>query len=249
MKYSFKRYLDILFVLIKKELTLKYQNTILGYLWLIVNPLLLTFVYYFVFVIVFKIKTQNYFLYLIIGILVWNSITSSLMYGINSFISNASFVKKLPIPKTVIPLSVIIANQLPNFIILFSIGCIISSPLSLIWLVILEIIQLTLIVGIVLALSPINTIVRDLNNLINFFLNILFYLTPVVYNPNMIPAKYKFLLLINPFALLLTLWHSAILDGFVPSKELILLIGYDVITCVIGILLFKKLSDFIPEIL
>ncbi len=249
MRDKLNRYFDILFILTKKELFLKYRNTLLGYAWILLNPLLLAAVYYFVFHLILGINIKGYLFYLIIGVLVWNSITSSLIYGVNSFISNAPFIKKLPIPKSTIPISTVLANQIPYFIILCFLGLTTFDVKVIVWLLILQLLQATLVIGMALALSPINAIVRDLGNLLNFLLNIMFYLTPVVYKPEMIPAKFKILLFINPFALIVTSWHSLLMDKKILWKSLALLITFDIIFLIIGLFVFFKLSDLIAEVL
>lgn len=247
------QYNGLLVNLIKKELKLKYKNSTLGFLWSLLNPMLMIIVYTLAFKIVLKVQIQNFPIFVFTGLLPWNFFQTSLLSATGSIIANSHLVQKVYFPRGLIPLSVISANFI-NFcmtlIVLFATlvfnGYFLGT--SFIMLPFLMLIQFLITVGISFFLSGITVKFRDVSHLIEVFLGAWFYLTPVVYPLNLIPEAYKKWILLNPMTSIIEMYRKILLDNELPSLNLWLnSIVIAVILLVIGLSVFKKLEKKFAE--
>ena len=143
----------------------------------------------------------------------WQWFANSVNEASNTFISNASIIKKINFPRYLLIAAVIIKDAIHfafciPVIMLF---CFIyESPISLTWLYgipILMVLQTILTYGLSLFISTVNLFFRDLERLVTILITFLFFLTPIVYNIEMVPEKYRHLLALNPMAFLMTSWR------------------------------------------
>ena len=98
MNRSVQYLLDLTLVLTRKEIQIRYKNNVLGYLWSVLQPLSFALVYYIAFKIVMRIEMENYTLFLLTGLFPWQWFSNSISEASNTFISNASIIKKLIFP-------------------------------------------------------------------------------------------------------------------------------------------------------
>src|SRR4051794_20781049 len=99
------RYSELLVGLTRKELKVKYKNSILGFLWSLLNPASILLVYYVVFQLILKNGVPYFAIYLISGILVWNLFSNGLLGATSSVVNNSGLVKKVSFPREVLPLA------------------------------------------------------------------------------------------------------------------------------------------------
>jgi len=244
---EFEYYKDLILELTKKEIKIRYKNSYLGYLWSIANPLLLALIFYFVFKIVTKVKMEDYTLFLISGLFVWQWISNSIMGGANLFISNASLIKKVNFPRNFLALSLILSEGF-NFIL--SIPVIIfflviyDKSLSLTWFVIPLYLIITgiLIYSLSLLIATINLFFRDMERLIGLFLTFIFYLTPIIYPLSMIPKKFQFLMYLNPFFPFIVMWQKLFFQNIIEFKFMIISVVYAILFVLIATKIFNKLK-------
>lgn len=255
MSRTVRYYIDLIFILTKKEIKIRYRNSILGYFWSIAHPLAFALVFYIAFKIVMRINVENYTLFLIAGLFPWQWFANSVNSSAGVFLGNASLIKKLNFPKSVLPLTTLL-NDAVHFI--FSIPVIAifvamySIPIRLSWLYvipILMIIQIVFTYGLCLAISSINLFFRDMERIILIFTTLLFYFTPIFYPETMMPGSYKSLIKLNPLACLIINWRMLFLDGIIDFTYLFISLIYAILTFFLGYTIYKKLSEKFAEVL
>jgi len=248
-------YIDLIFVLTAKEIKVKYKNSFLGYLWSLLYPLSMAVVFYFAFKFIMKVPVENFTLFLISGLFPWHWFSNSVASSTTSLLANSPLIKKVNFPRYFIPLSLVF-NDAFHFIVSLPviIGFVFfyNIPITLSWIYgvpLLILTQFFVTYGFSLIFSSINLFFRDLERLIVIGLNILFYLTPIVYNIELVPEKFRIYFLFNPLFGIIEGWHNLFLKGFVDWK----LYGISLFQCLIifliGFFVFKKLSWRFAEVL
>ena len=173
-------YRELLKSNVKKEIRGKYKGSFLGVLWSFINPLLQVAVYAIVFPYIMRVQTDNYLIYLIIGIIPWTFFTTVINQGMITVRMNAGIIKKVYFPREILPISVAVSGLI-NFlisciiIILFCIFGGVGITWHLVFLPLIAILQFILTLGIVFALSAINIYIKDTEYIVTFLINMLFY--------------------------------------------------------------------------
>ena len=246
------KYRELLKSNVKKEIRGKYKGSFLGILWSFINPLLMTLVYAIVFPFILRSGQPHYTTYIVIGILPWNFFTSSVTMGTYTILANAGIIKKVYFPREILPISVV-TSSLVNFIIslpiilLFLIFSGIGISKYIIFLPIIVFAEYLLILGIVFITCSINVYIRDFEYIINFFIQMLFYATPIVYSSELFGSK-AWLLKLNPMTIIIESYRNIFFYHSAPSffqLGLVLLIGFS--SLFLGILIFKKLEKGFAE--
>jgi len=182
----------------------RYRNTFFGFLWVIMNPIIILFVQAFLFSIVFKIQHQNYFVFLMAGLLPWLFIIQSVEMCTGMFVSHSNIIKNISISPLTL-LSTQVADNFINFLISFLMvssifffkGKISFENILMYSLPIM--ILLIAVVSLVIILATLNVLYRDLKFVASFVFSLLFYLTPIFYPARYIPNEYSFILDFNIF--------------------------------------------------
>ncbi len=238
---------------VRKEIRGKYKGSFLGVLWSFVNPLLMTLVYAIVFPFLLRNSQEHYTTFIIIGILPWNWFTTSISQGTNSILVNGGIIKKVYFPRAILPISIIVSG-LVNFLIscliifIFLICSGIGFSFNILYLPIIILLQFILQLGIILITSSIDVYVRDAEYIINFFISLLFYATPILYSLDMFPQKLRFILQLNPVASLVTSYKNILYYQIAPN---FMQLGYVLVLSLfllwIGMKIFNKLEKGFAE--
>lgn len=238
---------------VKKDIRGKYKGSFLGILWSFINPLLSVLVYAIVFPYIMRIKVENYLIYLITGIIPWTFFTSSINMGLISVLSNADIIKKVYFPRIILPISTV-TSCLVNFLIscviilLFCLGSGLGISVQILWLPLIAIIQYIMLLGFTFILSAIEMYMRDIEHIINFILSMAFYVTPILYTPDIFPKKLAFVLKINPMAYLVNAYRSIFFYQKMPDLRGIGIVSiFSIIIFVIGYFVFEKLQKGFAE--
>ena len=249
-------HLDVLIILIYKEWIVKYKGTILGYIWSIAHPLVLSIVFYIAFKIALKIPVESYTLFLITGLFAWQWFMNTVMISVWSFVSNSSIIKKTNFPKYLLPLSLAILDML-HFLISIPIIIIFlfiynKSIFHISWLYqipIMLFLQTIISFSIGIIFGTLNVFVRDIDRLASLILTLTMYLTPVFYPLSMVPEEYRQYFYLNPMVPIIELWRSIFMEG--KMNLLMILIGsIDVsIILLISLILYNKLNHKFAEYL
>lgn len=241
-------YFDFLWVMTEKELKARYKNTFFGFLWVFINPLLQMLVIGFVFRFFLKEPIQNYYLYLITGLVIWNFLSLTLTKTTPSVVNERSLIKKARFPREVIPLSIIFSNLINMFLslILILIPVVFKGTYStgnLYFLVSGTLMLILFSIGTSLLTSALNVRYRDINFIIQALLIVWFYATPIVYSIDFIPHDLIWLWRLNPMVSVVQSFQAAMVSAAPPGPAMImsnLLITISIL--LIGIVVFNRES-------
>ena len=247
------QYRELLKTNVQKEIRGKYKGSFLGVLWSFLNPLLMVLVYALVFPYIMRTNVDNYLVYLITGVIPWNFFTTCITTGCNWVWINGGIIKKVYFPREILPISVVAAGLI-NFLIscviilLFVLFGGIGFSVQLLWLPLIAIIQSALSLGLLFILSAINVYVRDIEYLVGFLLNLLFYATPILYTADMFPESIRWVLYLNPMTTIIESYRNIFYYQQSPALiPLMIVFMVSFIILIIGYLIFKKLERGFAE--
>ena len=238
---------------VKKEIRGKYKGSFLGVLWSFVNPLLQVVVYAIVFPYIMKVKTENYLVFLICGIIPWTWFITSITQSTSCITNNSGLIKKVFFPRSILPISVV-ASGMINFLIsciiilLFVIFGGLGLSWHLIFLPVIVLIQFVVCLSLSFLLSAINVYVKDTEYLIAFILNMLFYATPILYSIDIFSGWMIWIFRLNPMAHLINAYRDIFYVHHIPNfTNLSILFGVSLILLVICYKIFSKLEKRFAE--
>lgn len=208
------RQLDVLMLLTNKEITLKYKRTYLGMFWSLLNPLLFSAIYYVAFKVIMRFPVENYTLFLLVAMFPWTWFSASTLMSCSALIANVTLIKRVTFPRHLIVLSVVL-SQLVNFLwalpVLIVMVLVFGITPGLVWLVgfpLMVLIQLMLTLGASLFVSMINAYFGDMEYLIGVAINMLFWVTPIIYPISEVPQELRGYFAFNPLTHLMTAWRD-----------------------------------------
>ena len=243
-------YRGLLFNLTRTELRLRYKNSILGFFWSLLNPLLYLVVFTLVFQEVLRTQIPMFAIFLLSGLLIWNFLSTSLGNGAGSIIGNASIVQKIWFPREVLPLASVGA-ALVHFFLQASVltvalfvfrhapdwQALLLLPLALLAIVVLA-------AAGALSLSVLNVYYRDVQHLLEVTLLAWFWFTPIVYNYNLVAERLgtsSWLAMLNPVTSIVLTFQRALHNpppGYIPDISLWLYFRNISIVLTVSTLLF-----------
>lgn len=253
IKYLYE-YRELLKSNIKKDIRGKYKGSFLGVLWSFVNPLLSVLVYAIVFPFILRNTQDHYTTFLIIGILPWNFFTTVISQGTFCILANAGIIKKVYFPREILPISVA-TSGLVNFLIscliifLFLIFSGIGFSIYILYLPLIILAQYLLTLALIFITSSINVYIRDLEYIVNFFVQMLFYATPILYSAELFAgSKIEWLINLNPMATIINCYRDVLYYQSMPHiKSLLIVLAGSIILLFIAIKIFKKLEKGFAE--
>ncbi|MGF3555284.1 MAG: ABC transporter permease [Thermoplasmatota archaeon] len=235
------------------DFKLKYRGSIIGYLWSLLNPFLMLLTLYFVFRIVVRIEIENYPLFLLLGIILWNFFSSTTTTSIDSINQKSSLFKKISFSKSTIVFSSVllsIINLLFNLTVLFGFLLFfrikISFSILLFTIPLLELIFFS--IGISFYLIIFYAKFRDVFHIWSFLLLIGFWLSPIFYSPSRIPLEFRRFYMLNPIARIITDSRNILLYGYIPDlKQMLITFIFCFAVFVFGYYFFKRNSQVLNE--
>lgn len=249
------RYRELLRRLIARNLMVKYQRSVLGFLWTLLNPLLGVAVLVLVFGRVVRLDVPQYWAFLISGYFVWNFLSQMLSTATYVLAEHAAMRRAAAFPSEVMVLGST-AARLVEFgaelalvlvaLALFRHG---GVPASWALIPVLLLLQVMLAVGLVFPLATLSAFYTDVQHALPIGVTLLFYLSPVFYPATMVPEAARSLYLLNPIAALITLYHTVLYEGRIPPASL--LVGTAAATTLIlvgGYWVFHRVRAVLPEV-
>ncbi len=221
---------DVVAILVQRDMKLRYKRSALGLAWSMLNPLLQFAVFYLVFRFILPVGRENYGLFLFIGLLAWGWFQTSLQIGCSAIVDHASLVRQPGFAPATLPLATVLSSLL-HFLIALPIvfaATAVAGKLSaalILGLPIVVLVQFLLTLSIVYAVAALHVSFRDVQYLLSIFLLLGFYLSPVLYAANDVPARFRWLYDINPLVPLLESYHGMVGAGQMPSLAPLLLVG------------------------
>jgi len=221
------KYRELLLQLTSREIKSRYKQSVLGYFWVIFNPLAQMLVMSYAFSTILKVPTNAtsnipYSIFLFTALLPWNLFSNSLSSAASSLISNAGLLTKIYFPRTILPLATILAKIVDfafasTVLIAYLIWFQIPITLNIFWIIPIFLIQQIFTLGLSLILSVSNLLYRDIQYLLTLALTLWIYITPVFYPADLIPEKARILFQFNPMAVIINAYRQVILGGGSPN--------------------------------
>lgn len=253
--FVLRHYLDLIITLTHKEVKVRYKNNVLGYLWSVANPLASAMVFYFALQVIMASNVENYVVFLIIGLFSWQWFSNFLLGACGVFLANGSLIKKSVFPRFVLPISLDLQDTfhylmsipvIMVFLILYHIPIGWNIPAGI--LVIMPA-QFFLLLGLGLAVASSNLFFRDMERILGIALNMMFYLSPVIYPIDRVPADYATYIYLNPMTPLIEAWRGLFLKNTLLWHEIGLAYVYAAVAMVIGVAVYRKLVDRFAEVI
>lgn len=247
-------WMDLLRVLVGKELIVRYKGSFLGYLWSVLHPLAFTAVFYVVFRHIVRLQVEHYALVLVTALFPWQWLQNSVNASPAWFLDDAALIKKVRFPRWTLVLAGAFTDM-THF--LFAVPVILAFLLFegfkphlqwILWLPVLTLVQLLVAFGISLVVATLNLFLRDLERLTSLIMLVWFYGTPVLYPAHMVPEAYRSLITDNPAGALITCWRSLFLEGFVPLGPLAAAAVGGIVLTGMGALVYRSLQWRFAEV-
>lgn len=246
---NFTKYRYLLIELVKRDIKIKYRRSVLGIFWSFLEPLLFMIVLTIIFSTLFKHNIENYPVYLLTGRLAFDLYAGGTGTAMGSIVRNSSMIKKLYIPKYMYPLSVTLSTLvtfLLSLIVLLLIMVVTHTPFTLyVFTAIIPIVLLLVFtIGVSLIIATATVFFRDIEHLYGVFLTLLMYGSAIMFPPEIIPAKYQFILTWNPLYAFISLFRDAFLYGqwFDPFYLAFALVS-SIAALVVGVFVFYEYQD------
>lgn len=250
-------YRDLLFMFVRRDFVSVYKQTILGPLWLFIQPILTTITFTVIFGNIAKIGTDGIpsVLFYMSGLTLWAYFSDCITKTSNTFVANSGVFGKVYFPRLIMPLSILVSNliklgiQFLLFLIIwlyyYFTTTVIHPNIFVVAIPLLIIIMAGLGLGFGLIISALTTKYRDLSFLITFGVQLLMYITPVVYPLSIVSEKYKTWLLLNPLTSIIEIFKYAFI-GVGDINTMLPWLGYSflfmLLIVAIGAVIFNKVE-------
>jgi len=248
------RYRDLLSMFVKRDIITVYKQTILGPLWYLIQPVLTTIIYMFVFGHVAGLSTDGapQILFYLAGITIWNFFSDSFSTTSRTFMENAQIFGKVYFPRLIMPLSKVISAmikfciQMLVFLAVFTFYLVFTenkiSPNITILMVPVYVLLMSLMgLGFGIIFTSLTVKYRDLNFLLQFGVQLLMFISPVIYPLSSIPEKFRWVIQYNPLSPVLEGFKYAFLgSGSIDVFMILYSFIFSIIVFIIGMLIFNK---------
>jgi lipopolysaccharide transport system permease protein len=202
-----------------RNLVVRYRETSAGWLWAILQPLLLSLVYLLVFSFILRVPTEvPYAVFILANVVLWNYFFRSITVGMLSVFGNIDLITRMPFPREYVPIAAW-AETFVDFLIGMVIVLIVMAGYqvpfswSMLAVPLVFLVMSWLTVGIMLLLTALNVKIRDLQQAVPILLQLLFYLTPILYPLDIVPERFRMIYLLNPLSVIYSVYNAAFFDG------------------------------------
>ena len=241
--------------LVLKDFRVRYRNMSLGVFWSLLNPLVMMGLLTFVFTSIFPSSTKNFPVFVLCGLVPFNFFTVAWLSGTTSLSDNAALIKRVPVPREIIPISAVLGNCIH---LLIQIALLITFVLAFgyrvnagwLLLVPIWICEVLFVCGLALMFSAINIHIRDTRYVVESATLILFWLVPIMYPFSMIPSRFQGLYQYNPIAALVLAMRDILLDGTLPPNSLLIkLAAVSIVSLSAGFAVFQMCKRDVGDLL
>lgn len=259
-----KQYWDFLLAMTEKEIKARYKFAVLGFLWVVLNPLLQMLVIGFVFQFFIPVKVDNYFLFLFTGLLPWTFFAMTITKNTPMVVHERALISKAKFPREAIILSIVLSN-LFHLLISLALLCLaliadkiffehytlfhlLQYALRLLGVLPLLVWLTALTSGLSLLFAALNVRFRDVNFVVQAVMPLWFYATPIVYTLRLLPSFLHPIFYLNPMVGVIEMFQYTILNLQVTSFSYVMLsLAMSVVICIIGWKVFVKESRFFDD--
>jgi len=248
IRNSITYYWDLIRELVRRDLKVQYEGTLLGFAWTLIMPFLNLGIFYFLFKIILDIQIRRFTSFAFVGIIAYNWFQSGLSGAALSTTGNRELVLRPRFPAFILPV-VAVSSSMLHFIFTFPLILLIvffeghHLPVAICLLPVVMGVQFILTIGLGYIATILNTIFRDTKPILDVLLRLFFFLSPVFYDPNMVPEPYQWLYNLNPLVVILQSYRDIILNGIMPPWfDLGMVAIFSLATAWIGFRIFQYQS-------
>ena len=246
---------ELLQKLVVRNLKVKYQRSILGFLWTLIQPVIMILIIISVFTYVVRIQIEDYWAFLVSGFFVWNFIQQCINAGSYVIMEHANMIRSVALPKVLLIVSAVLSRLIEFLLELLIVLVILllvhhkGVPVGFLAVPVLIVLQVLLALGLALLISIPAVFYHDIQHALPLVLMALFYMSPVFYPITMVPYSFQSVYLFNPIAQILDLYHIALYQGDFPSAlALSRTILTSILTVMAGYFIFNRYQSVIAEI-
>lgn len=249
-------YRELLSELTKREIKQRYKQSVLGYAWVILNPLIQMIVMAFVFSLIMRIPDLGvpYSIFLYAGLLPWTLFVNSITGASGALVGNAGLLTKIYFPREIFIASTLIAKLVDFFLastvfIAFMIYFQIPLTWNVLWFFPILAIQMLFTYALSLFVAAANLFYRDIQYIVGLGLLVWMYLTPVIYPTELFPPQYQWIFKLNPMAVFINAYREILLAGGSPNlTSLSIALVLSIVLFLIFYRLFKKLEGVFADV-
>ena len=246
------QYRELIWNLTVVDLKNRYQNTALGFFWSLLSPLLQALVLYLVFRHLWG-QTENFAVNILVSMMAWQFFATGTSSALSAIVGKSSLVTRVYIPRQILILSNVLStliNSLLTFIVLLLILVVLLGhlPVTVLLFPLIHLIYFWFIFGAGLFLSALYVYFRDINQIWDVLVRVLFFCSPVMYPLSIIPASVLPYYRLNPITEFIVIYRDLMVAGNLPSLHSIVVVGGFAVTAyVVGSLVFSKLQRRFAE--
>ncbi|MEJ1087408.1 ABC transporter permease [Microbacterium sp. Mu-80] len=253
-----RRYFHSLWLLSARDLKVRYSTSALGYLWSVLDPLVMSAIYWFVFTQVFQrtVGEQPYIIFLISALLPWVWFNAAVGDFTRAFKKDARLVRSTAIPRSIWVNRIVLSKGLE---FLFSIPVLVTFVVvnlltetdpskvahigwGILWFPVAIVLQAVLLIGLGLLVAPLCALYTDLERTTALILRALFYATPIIYSVKDLPGPFETIGMFNPLAGIMTLYRMAFFPDQWDPRVVLISVAMSLIILVLGIWVFRTLE-------
>lgn len=250
-------YRELVKNLVVRDLKLRYRNSALGFIWCLLNPMLMMTVFTLVFTVLLTNNTIQHFpVFILIGILAWNLHATALLGALNAIVGNAPLVQKVYFPREVLPVAAVLSNTvnfLLSLLVLFGMIALYRIDLSgaVLLLPVVILVQVVFTAGVALFLSAVNVYYRDTASILETLMLAWFFLTPIFYRiEDVFPVYSRLMYVLNPPASFIAAYRDILYYGTVTNLDFFSRTAVtSLVVLVAGYLFFRRMSRGFSEAL
>lgn len=252
------KFKELFYMFAWRDIKLRYKQTVLGVAWVLFQPLISTIIFTVFFGNFAKIPSQGlpYPVFVLLGLVFWGFFSNSLSHAASSLIENEQLVKKVYFPREILPLSTLVTAGI-DFLIAFGMLLIFLLYYQLIpSLMFLAIVLVSIVItvftsaGLGLLLSSVNIKYRDVRYILPFFLQLLIFITPVIYPITIVRPSFQYVLALNPMTGVIDSLRSTLIDGVIAHPWML---GISLISSLVfflvGVIYFRRTERFFADMM
>lgn len=243
------RYRELIWALALKELKIRYKRSVLGFMWALLNPAFMMLVLTLVFQTIMKFPLKHYAIFLLSVLLPWTFFAQSLSYAVEAIVSNGDLIKKVAVPKLVFPMAAVVSNIINLLLSLIPLAILVPlmrHPFYWTWLYLpVPLLALAIFtLGMTFFFAAANVYYRDVSHILQVVLSAWFYVTPIIYPIDAIPAQYQWILKLNPIIYVINGFRLSVYYGLLPkAPSIIASFVCAFISLFIGYSIFRRYQD------
>ena len=248
-------YRELLRALVVRNLKMRYQRSLLGFGWALLNPLMTVIVLVVVFDAILRIQVEQYWAFLISGFFPWVFVLHTLGTSSGQITSHSYMARSLAFPSEVLVLSGVLSRLVEFAAELLLVVLVLVAlrhqgvPAAFLLLPFVVAIQVVLTTGLALPVAALGVFFQDVQHALPVALTLLSYLTPIYYPLSYVPERFRMLYGLNPFVGLINLYHAILYEGRVPSLlEFLVPVLVSLLCFGVGLLLYRWKREYFAEV-